>query len=313
LSTNKKYPVLFKKLLTRAARLYVEKTGKTDVYWNHIMELFDALLMKEHEYFPEDYPAVEFLANGKPKFLYYEYRDAVAGFLERKTDKIWIVKDDCTIQLPAQPYIKGKDLVPYVIEQLNKTDKLTFAFNNVQDNEDHLLYMQSKPKAKPRRHVSSDVLANVARPATTSASVVSVSPLPPSATTAFNQGVTIGENDYVAGGGKHRNRQGNKQFVEIVSIMMQTWVDASMEPGDKKPIFDKIFAAVKALGGRFLDEVGKESGAPPLYVVIPHDKVDVMIKQAFKNRKKRLTGKIPLYDPVKSGLPAHILSILDPN
>jgi hypothetical protein len=239
--------------------MYVEKTGETDVYWNRIMELFDALLMK----------------------------------------------------LPAQRYNKGEDLVPYVIEHLYKTDELTFAFNNVQDNEDHLVYMQSKPKAKPRRHVSSDVLANVARPATTSASgvSVSVSPLPLSATTAFNQGVTIGENDYVAGGGKHQKRQGNKQFVAIVSIMMQTWVDAPRS----KPIFDQIFTAVKALGGRFLDEVGKESGAPPFYVVKPRDKVDVMIKQAFENRKKRLKGEIPLYDPAKSGLPAHILSILDPN
>jgi hypothetical protein len=36
-------------LLTRAAKLFTQLQGKETVYWDHIIDLFDPILLKEHE------------------------------------------------------------------------------------------------------------------------------------------------------------------------------------------------------------------------------------------------------------------------
>ena len=88
------YPEPFMKLLTRAARSFVKIKGKQTVYWNDIVDLFDALILREKDGLLSTMK-IELMTDGKPRYLKHAYLTAVESILEKIPGraKLWSVRD----------------------------------------------------------------------------------------------------------------------------------------------------------------------------------------------------------------------------
>ena len=110
---NKMYPPFFVNMLTQATRIWARKYAQQCVYWNHLVELFDHLLVREQD----ELGGISFAADNKPKYLDKAYRMAAGRVLVQcETVKAnWkYPKYDpkCTTSE------KTKDLIPEVVRLL---------------------------------------------------------------------------------------------------------------------------------------------------------------------------------------------------
>ena len=77
-SKKDSYPPYFMDRLISATRIWAREYGKKYVYWNHLVALFDLLLIHEQTAL-----GVVFTSTGKPKYLHYSYLFAVGEVLVR--------------------------------------------------------------------------------------------------------------------------------------------------------------------------------------------------------------------------------------
>jgi hypothetical protein len=116
-STKKKYPLFFMDMLTEATRIWAREYGQPYVYWNHLVLLFDLLLIREHEMGKVE---LEHTSCGKTRYLDEEYRLAAGKVVDpcKSTKKKW--KYGAHVAHSTTKYETVKALLPRVVELLYK-------------------------------------------------------------------------------------------------------------------------------------------------------------------------------------------------
>jgi hypothetical protein len=86
------YPEFFKNKLTEAAGMFAEEMGEKEVYWNHLVALFDELLVREKDRIAEESDGKivvqmkEVYGTSKPIYFDESYRAAAGEVLGKPTD-----------------------------------------------------------------------------------------------------------------------------------------------------------------------------------------------------------------------------------
>ena len=88
------YPTFFNTMLTKAAGHFVRLYGQPFLFWNHIVLLFDAFLVRE-QFHEEMKNFVKHTPKGSIRYIDSAYREAVAPFLTKvaSSQKKWQVID----------------------------------------------------------------------------------------------------------------------------------------------------------------------------------------------------------------------------
>jgi hypothetical protein len=86
------YPPYFMTMLANATQYLIQLWGGPEVYWNHMVTLFDKLLEREKNK-EEMKPYIKYTKGGRIKYIPYAYHVAVNPYLEKFTAKLWKVKN----------------------------------------------------------------------------------------------------------------------------------------------------------------------------------------------------------------------------
>jgi len=110
---NKMYPAFFMDMLTQATRIWARKYAQQFVYWNHLLDLFDHLLVCEQDKLDR----ISFAPNNKPKYLDKAYRMA-AGRVLVKCETVKANWKYPEYDRKSTTSEKTKDLIPEVVRLL---------------------------------------------------------------------------------------------------------------------------------------------------------------------------------------------------
>jgi hypothetical protein len=114
LKAKKLYRPFFMDMLTQATRIWAREYGQPFVFWNHLVALFDHLLIDSGK----KLGGVEFASNGKPKYLDHAYRVAVGKVLDQHSTVHWKVRD--YVKNSATNDQKVEVLIPKVLQLLDQ-------------------------------------------------------------------------------------------------------------------------------------------------------------------------------------------------